>query len=148
MKPANIPHTTDRTSATRRYNKSKTFRRRAERWRGEGARSDGLHSDDGPNRNLLVARRTCGPNKRRRTRARARGDHRTCNLGNVVPLLLLPPLPPLWLGSDEARDMAAVAATAAAADDAIPELSRVNERWYRAPSPVLPANVIDESMPL
>lgn len=44
--------------------------------------------------------------------------------------------------------MAAVAATAAAADDAIPELSRVSERWYRAPSPVLPANVIDESIPL
>lgn len=53
MKPANIPHTTDRTSATRRYNKSKTFRRRAERWRGEGARSDGLHSDDGPNRSPI-----------------------------------------------------------------------------------------------
>ena len=97
-------------------------------------------------RNLLAAHRTCGPDKRRRTKAK--GDHWTCNLGNVVPLLLLPPLPPLWLGSDEARAMAAEAATAAAADDAIPELSRVNERWYRAPSPVLPANVIDESMPL
>lgn len=68
-----------------------------------------------------------------------------------MPLLLfvLPPLPPpLWLGSDEARAIAAVAATAAAADDAMPELSSVNDRWYREPKPVLPDNVIDESMPL
>lgn len=57
MKPANTPHTTHRRGRSRprhatsaqRNNKSKTIHRRAERWRG--ARSDGLHSDNGPNRN-------------------------------------------------------------------------------------------------